>query len=445
MVFISGVKLFAHASGSACVDSASIDPRNKVALQAALDACNQEIAVQDALVKQTQRTRTTLESDVAALNAQIAKSKTLIKARDLIIANLQNDIEDKTATIITLADQITVDKGSVAQLLRKADEIDQASLVEIVLSKKTLSDFLQDVDSFNSIKAALRDVLAKMTEAKGQTEAEKAALEKQKQQQADARAEMQANQRAVQKNESEKAQLVSITKNKEKEYQKILADKKAKAAAISAALFNLRDSGAIQFGDALRYATVASGKTGVRPAFILAVLQQETNLGANQGSCLLKNASTGAGVGANTGTPFAKVMSPTRDVQPFLTITAELGKDPYSTRVSCPQEIGWGGAMGPSQFIPSTWMGIRDTVGRMLNEAQTNPWNAQDAFMASAIYLRDLGAGGGTYSAERNAACRYFSGSSCSKSSFVAGYGDSVVSRATNIQENMIDVINAGG
>lgn len=441
-VFYCGTAM--AVTGSACMDSASIDPKNRALLQAALDECNKEIAAQDALVKQTQKTRTSLESDVAVLNAQIARSKLLIKARDMVIANLQNTIVEKTAVISTLEEKIRRERSSVAQLLRKTNEIDQSSLPEVILSKRNLSDFFLDVDSFNSIKTALRDSLAIIAEAKTQTETEKNELEDQKRKEADARAELAANQRAVQKNEAEKKELLSITKNKEKEYQKVLNERKARAAQISAALFQLRDTGAIQFGDAYRYAFAASQKTGVRAAFILAIFSQESSFGANQGSCFLRNQSTGAGVGANTGRIIENVMKPSRDVAPFLIITSELGRDPFNTRVSCPQSVGYGGAMGPAQFIPSTWMGLRNQVASALGKSITNPWDPEDAFMASGIFLRDLGAAGGAYSAERDAACRYFSGSKCSKSSLVAGYGNSVMAKATNIQENMIDPMLAG-
>jgi membrane-bound lytic murein transglycosylase B len=411
----------------------------KVELQANLDELEKEIAIQNALLHGKQKERVSIERDVAILEAQIKKAKLLIRARDIAIGKLGGDIKQKTVVIGTLSDKIESEKDSLAQLLRKTNEVDQSSVVEMVLSKQNLSDFFLDLDSFTSIKGALRDSLSSITVAKGQTEEEKVSLEESQRKEADARAELESNKRVVQKNETEKNQLLSITKNKEKEYKKVLEERKARAAEIRAALFSLRDSGEIPFGKAYEYSLLTSQKTGVRPAFILAIFSQESSFGKNQGSCYLKDPDTGAGVGVNTGRVFSKVMSPTRDVAPFLSIVKTLGGDPFTTRVSCPQEIGWGGAMGPAQFIPSTWVGLQSSIASALGVSQTDPWNPRDAFMAAGLYLRDLGAGGGGYSAERDAACRYFSGSKCSKSSFVAGYGDSVIKKATNIQENMID------
>jgi hypothetical protein len=68
-----------------------------------------------------------------------------------------------------------------------------------------------------------------------------------------------------------------------------------------------------------------------------------------------------------------------------------------------------------------------------------NPWNAEDAFTASAMYLGDLGASTGTYSGEIKAACKYYGsgGTSCS-------YGTSVMKLKSSIQSD-IDYLNEYG
>ena len=96
--------------------------------------------------------------------------------------------------------------------------------------------------------------------------------------------------------------------------------------------------------------------------------------------------------------------------------------------------------MGPAQFIASTWAIFQARIGVAVGKAVPDPWNPADAFMASAIYLGDLGANAKTYTAERNAACRYYSGRICDAgvpaNSF---YGNQVMLKATSIQETMID------
>jgi hypothetical protein len=114
-------------------------------------------------------------------------------------------------------------------------------------------------------------------------------------------------------------------------------------------------------------------------------------------------------------------MKPTRDVQPFLIITKELGRDSFSTPVSCPMSYGWGGAMGPAQFIPSTWIIYRDRLRDIIGKP-ADPWSIKDSFLAAALYLSDYGAAKQTYDGEFNAALSYFAGPSWYKSSYADVY-----------------------
>lgn len=268
-------------------------------------------------------------------------------------------------------------------------------------------------------------------------------------QEADTKAKIEEEKKRVERDEAEKKRLITINKTQEKTYQEVIKEKEKKAAQIRAALFALRDTEGIPFGDALKYANVASQKTGVRPALILAILTQESDLGKNQGSCLVTNIETGDGAGKNTGTLFEQVMKAPRDTVPFKSITERLGKEWKMTPVSCPPGTkytsgrGFGGGMGPSQFIPSTWELFKGRLGTLLglDADQVNPWNPQHSIMATAIYMADLGAANGGATAERNAACRYYSGAACSPGRKPANvfYGDQVMAKASNIQLTMID------
>ncbi len=146
-------------------------------------------------------------------------------------------------------------------------------------------------------------------------------------------------------------------------------------------------------------------------------ITQESNIGKNVGQCYLRNQNTGAGIVIKSERSISKVMSPKRDISPFLSITEELGRDPYYTAISCPMSYGWGGAMGPAQFIPSTWISYRSRISNVLGRP-ADPWSIKDAFLASGIYLSDYGAAKQTYDGEFNAALSYFAGPGWYKSSY---------------------------
>jgi len=444
--FLLLVAAFGGLFSVAIAQTAPCDAACRTKLEAELAQTEKEIKIQDALVKSKQSEGATLKRDVDILNAQIQKAKLSIKARNIAISGLTEDIGVKKQTITKYSAKIDRERDSLAALLRRTDELDSYSLAEVALSDKPLSEFFVDVDAFQSVEEAIGKSIEEVDTAKKITEEAKTALEEKKDKETDMRYQKELEKKFLDSKEAEKARVLKVTKGQEAAYKKVLQEKQAAAAKIRAALFALRDSGEIPFGQAYDYAKTVSQKTGVRPAFLLAIFMQESGFGKNQGSCYLKDPATGSGVGKNTGTFFANVMAVKRredvnkgDVKPFLDLMERLGRDPYTTPVSCPQQAGYGGAMGPAQFIPSTWVLYEKFITRALSTDTADPWNPRDAFMAAGFLLKDNGAKASSYSAERNAACKYFSGSSCANSSWAKTYGDQVMSKAATIQTTMID------
>lgn len=414
--------------------------KSRAQLQADLDACTKEIERWTGILNATKRESASYARDVAALTAKINAAQANIKAKNLAIAGLSKDIAVKQAKITELDDRLSRGKRSIAEILRKTHEIDSFSLAEAVLSDKQLSEFLVDVDTYSSTEEALQRLFDELRGTKAMTEAEKAELAKQREAEAAAKAAMEAAKREVEAAQKERKTLLAESQNKEKTYSQVVAEKQAKAAQIRAALFPLRDTGAIQFGTALQYAEEASAKTGVRPALILGILQQESNLGQNVGTCVITDLQSGQTKSVRSGNVFSNGIHPTRDLPILQTLLKDLGGDPLTTKVSCPVSatFGYGGAMGPAQFIPSTWNIMINQIRSATGKQTPDPWNARDAIMASAILLKNNGAAAGTYEAERTAACKYYSGRTCTYSP-AATYGNQVMAKASNIQLTMID------
>jgi len=171
------------------------------------------------------------------------------------------------------------------------------------------------------------------------------------------------------------------------------------------------------------------------------MLTQESNLGKNVGQCYIKNIKTGEGVYIKTGAAAPKTMNPNQ-VSYFLDIISAINKgrglnmDPYKTPVSCVmysngQPYGWGGAMGPSQFIPSTWSTYDNKIEAITGKT-ANPWDISDAFLATGLYLKELGGA----SNEFNAAMHYFSGANWS--TWEEFYGRSVISIADGYEDDIV-------
>lgn len=418
------------------------DAQQRAQLQAELDQIEKDIANNKGTLTDLQKQRTTLERDIAILDNKIKTAQLQIKQSDLTLKQLGTDISGKQSAIRQVDSKVAQGQESLAQILRKTREIDDISLATVLLSTGSLSDLFEEIDQFEQLQFALGESFDRMAVLRTDLSDRKQALEEKQDEAQKVRDVQVLAKQAIQSDEAEKQRILTATKGQETTYQNLIADKQKKAAEIRAALFGLRDSGAIPFGTAYQYAKEASAATGVRAAVILAVLTQETNLGENVGQCLVTNSpNKGDGKGKNTGTPIPQVMKGSRDVDPFMQITSELGLNPYAQVVSCPPGYGYGGAMGPAQFIPSTWVLYKDRIARVTGENPPNPWNARTAVFATALLMADNGADAGTRSAERLAALRYFAGWGNANKSAYAFYGDDVMSIADRLQGE-IDIIN---
>lgn len=414
-----------------------LTPQERAQLEHQLAQIEADIKQNQSQLSSLQDQRASYERDVAILDSKIQTAQLGIKARNLRIQELQSDIADKQRGIQSLDAKVAAGQESIAQILRETREIDDISLAQVLLNG-SFSDLFREIDSFEVIQRALDRSFTEMAVARSDLSARKKAREDQQQEEQDLLRLQVLERNALKNIEKQKQDLVIAARGQEAVYQQLIANKQQTAAQIKAKLFDLRDSGAIPFGTAYQYAKEASAATGVRPALILGVLRQETNLGENVGQCLLTNSPTkGDGKGKNTGTPIAHVMKPDRDVDPFMQITSELGINPYTQVVSCPPGYGYGGAMGPAQFIPSTWMLYKDRLARMTGQNPPDPWSSRTAIFATAMLMADNGADAGTRSAERLAALRYFAGWRNATKPAYAFYGDGVMGFADDFQKDI--------
>lgn len=413
-------------------------------LQSQLDSIESQIAQQQTLLDTAQNQRQTLQTQIDAFNAKIKKAQLQIQAINISIAKLNGNIDTHNKTLSQLSAQLDAEKESLAQIMRQTQMLDDYSVVSVALGSQGVSDFFRDLDSFTSIQEALQDSFNQIRHTSSSTEIEKEALQSRLAEQEKLQTVQKLAQQSLQSQQKEKQQLLTQTKGVEANYQKLIAASKKTAAQIRTELFQLAGGGGqIPLPTAITLAKQAGAATGIRPAFILGILRQETNLGANVGQCLLTNIpNKGDGKGKNTGRIITGVMKPTRDVDPFMSITAALGLDPFAMAVSCPQSTGYGGAMGPAQFIPSTWAAYQKRIAKLAGHpgSQANPWNNLDAFTAIALYMDDLGAGAQTRAAERTAALKYFAGGYYTNPAF-APYGDNVLKYAADFQQE-IDILN---
>jgi membrane-bound lytic murein transglycosylase B len=415
--------MFALASLSSPLAAFADTASKQAQLQAELDQINQQIAQNQSKLAAQQKQRTSLENEVEILDSKITEAQLEIHQRDLTIQQINNGIAQKEAGITSLNTQVAAGQASLAQILRETHEMDRTPLATRILGG-SLEDFFHEMDDFETIQQALGDAFTHMQAQVSDLAARKTALQSQQQEQNDLLQLQVVQQNSLKQTESQKQQLVTAAKGQEAIYQQIISSQQQTAAQIKQQLFALNNANhSTSFGDMYGYAKEASVVTGVEPAFILAILTEESNLGQNVGNCTYETA-----------------MSPKRDTPQYLIIMQQLGLDPDSEKVSCAQSYGaYGGAMGPAQFIPSTWMLYQARIAKASGQNPPNPWDPRTATFATAIYMSDLGADTQTPAAEREAALRYLAGSHWQNPAY-AFYGEAVMNYTQQYQQN-IDIL----
>ncbi|MDB4939874.1 MAG: hypothetical protein JWO40_299 [Candidatus Doudnabacteria bacterium] len=409
---------------------------SKAELQKQLDDIENQIAGYEQQLQGTLAQKNTLANKVKSLKTEQQKLTLQIQSTNLLVGDLANQIKTTEDSIIAAqlkSDQL---KDDIAGTIFTLYQNDEKSLASALAGDNGLSGYFQEIDSTQKISQGLSVSLDQMKKLKTDLEANSTKLEGQKQDAQDLLGIKALQSQDLVSKVTEQSSLLSDTKGQESQYNAIINDSKKKAAQIRNQLYDLTGvTKQVTFGEALDIASTVSKETGVRAALLLAILTQETNLGKNVGTC------------NRAGDPPEKswkvVMKPNRDQEPFVTITNDLGLDTDTTPVSCPMhdskgnQVGWGGAMGPAQFIPSTWMSHKDDVAAVTGHP-ANPWDINDAFVASALLLKVNGAASGGTDAEWKAAMRYFSGGTNVKYRF---YGDNVLALANKYQAN-IDALN---
>jgi peptidoglycan hydrolase CwlO-like protein len=416
-------------SAQTSTDSRDVLEQQLAAIEAQITELQGQLTTTTKAKQQLQNKIKQLKTQAQVLQLKIKSITLTINKLNTNIATTEKEISNTTTKIDQLEDNLSV-------MLRLLNQQSEQGMLVPLLQSGGVSEMFDTIHSYYTLSDAVLNVVDELKQNKVNLNGKRVQLEGQHDDATELLGIETVQQVALANTLSEQKNLLTETQGQESEYAAMLADQKKRAAEIRNRIYELFESNkTVTFGQAVEIAQGVSKLTGVRAEFLLAILTQESNLGKNVGTC------------NRAGDPpeksYTVVMKPDRNIEPFKTITSELGLDINTTPVSCPmkqngKQIGWGGAMGPAQFIPSTWMGYRKRIASLAGKAVANPWDIRDAFLAAGIKLADAGAT--SQSGEWKAAMLYFSGSTNLRYRF---YGDNVVATAEKYENDIKTLQNA--
>lgn len=395
------------------------------ALEEQLAQLEKEITQHELIIENLKKQGKTLAGEIQKLNTQISKINLQIKAINLTLEKLNQEINKNEGELRNTQNKLDFNKEALSDSLQNMYEKERMGLVEVFLTSLRFSDFFGDIANLIEVQNSLTLTVDKINKLKAELLDIKEQLALKKSDTISLKNYQQFQQKNLEATKKNKNQLLVATKGKESKFQVLLKETKKTAAQIRSRIFELLGGGELTFEEAYKFAKFAGETVGVKPALILAVLDRESALGQNVGRCSYKTA-----------------MHPTRDIPIFLALVAELNISPDSVLVSCPNSDGaYGGAMGPAQFIPSTWAIYKDRIKEISGSDPPSPWKNIDAFVATALYLKDAGAKiNSSLSEDRIAAAKYYAGSRWRN--YLWSYGARVISQAQKFQED-IDILNS--
>lgn len=410
-------------------------------LEATKKNLDQELTTIKDLTKSKQETDVqvrTLSKEIDSLDKEIDSAQKSLDTTDQDIEIIQSELLETKQYINTLEQTIQSQKVLIKEYVSSLYVQKDVSLFEVILSKDQLSDLLGSVQKTGVMQDSITESITLISAKEREVVAEKQHLFDKEEELMALKQSQERQKSLLQQTQEDKETLLAQTKGQQSEYEDLLKQSFATKQNLlnSIRVLNGADGrpGAISLEEAYALAAANSTRLGnkIRPEYLVGIMKIESGLGGNVGRYFYKDSLSGCAAreGNTTKLNFAK------EEQAFEKITSTLNI-PLTQPVSgCPypKYIGTGGAMGPSQIMPATWLGYEAKLKALKGGAAVNPWNMEDAMLAMGMIL--LGKVGdqpiaGNDELERRAALCYLGG--CNVKNM--WYADKVLNEAARTKE----------
>lgn len=380
----------------------------------------------------------TLAKEIASLDKEISSAQDNLDITNQDIESIQAELSETRAYISMLEQTIKAQKVLIREYVSSLYVQKDVSLFEIILSQNQLSDLLGSVQKTGVMQDSITESITLIAAKEKEIVAENKHLFDKEEELISLKQSQEQQKGLLQQTQEDKETLLAQTKGQQSEYEALLKESFATKQNLLNSIRVLGGAdgrpGAISLEEAYNLAVANATRLGnkIRPEYLVGVMKIESGLGGNVGRSFYKDSLSGCAAREGNTTK----LNYTREEQSFEKITSALGV-PIAQPVSgCPypKYIGTGGAMGPAQIMPATWLGYEAKLRSFKGGATVNPWSMEDAMLAMGMIL--LGKVGdqaiaGNDELERRAALCYLGG--CNVKNM--WYADKVLNEAIRTKE----------
>lgn len=176
----------------------------------------------------TRQEASTLQNELKRIETTQKKHAADINLTEKKINNTSLNIEKLNFEISQSEQKINQNKEAIAELMRQIRETESHSLVEIFLSQNSLSEFLQATEELQKLQVEIQKDMENLVELKTLLEQQKSEEESRNQELGILKSNLVDQKTIADQNAREQSVLLAATKNKESEFQKLIAEKQAR-------------------------------------------------------------------------------------------------------------------------------------------------------------------------------------------------------------------------
>ncbi|MFZ2556121.1 MAG: peptidoglycan DD-metalloendopeptidase family protein [Minisyncoccia bacterium] len=276
--------------------------------QSQIDALNKEIVQFEKDLTVVGAKKQTLQTAVNSLDLSVKKTQTKVKSKQTQIASTELQIRQLGGEIANKEASINVNAAAIAETVRTMHEIDNASLVELVLANDSVAEMWEDAESIRTVQETMQGHVLSLRDAKQVLTVDKEKTEGKRAELLDQKKELASEEQSLAVQKKEQQNLLAQTKNQESTYQSLLTQKKAAKATFESALNDLESK--LQFvRDPSRLPS--AGKGILRWPLDNVRITQQFGRTADSGRLYSSGSHNGVDFGASIGTPIKSALSGT--------------------------------------------------------------------------------------------------------------------------------------